>query len=170
LTKDKPILAMVGAATLVFVVLVDQTPPIITRRQTEQTARTVDSDSRFTREIESRLPPGAMLFQLPVVDFPEAFPGACYDHFRPYLFSRHLRFSFGAVKGRARDEWVHALNSVSAEEAIGILTRYGFAAIYVDRAQYQDRGQELFEGFTKMELNIVQSPRRDLFCVFLKPK
>src|SRR5207249_2171272 len=105
LTKDKPILAMVGAATLVVAVLVDQTPPIITRRQIEQTAKTVDSDSRFTREIESRLPPEALLFQLPIVDFPEAFPGACYDHFRPYLFSRHLRFSFGAVKGRARDDW-----------------------------------------------------------------
>jgi len=156
-----------GAATLVLVALLDQTPPIVSRRQIEQTKRAVDSDRTFTKEMESRLPLGSMVFQLPVVDFPEAFPGACYDHFRPYLFAQHLRFSYGAVKGRARDEWVHALNSVSAAEAIGILKRYGFAAIYVDRAQYQDQRKELFKGFTKMGMSVAQSPRGDLFCVFL---
>jgi len=170
LTKDKPILALVGAATLVLVVLVDQTPPIVSRRQIEQTASEADSDRRFTKEIESSLPSGAMVFQLPPIEFPEDLSRAGYNHFRLYLFSQHLRFSFGAVRGRARDEWVHALNSVSAEEAIGILKRYGFAAIYVDRAQYQDRGQQLFEGFTKMGMRITQSPRGDLFCVFLNPR
>jgi hypothetical protein len=170
LTKDRPILAMVGAATVVVVVLVDQTPPIVSRLQIERTASAADSDRRFTKEIESSLPPGTMVFQLPTIEFPEDSSRAGYDHFRPYLFSQHLRFSFGAVRGRARDEWVHTLDSVSAEEAIGILTRYGFAAIYVDRAQYQDRGQQLFEGFTKMGMRITQSPRGDLFCVFLNPR
>ena len=169
LTKDRPILAMVGAAALVLVVIVDQTPPIVSRRQIEQTASAADSDRRFTKEIESSLPPGTMIFQLPTIEFPEDSSRAGYDHFRPYLFSQHLRFSFGAVRGRARDEWVHTLNSVSAEKAIGILTRYGFAAIYVDRAQYQDQGDDLFTGFTKMGLPIVHSPRGDLFCVFLNP-
>jgi len=71
LTKGKPILAMVGAATLVLVVLVDQTPPIVSRRQVEQTASAADSDRRFTKEIESSLLSGAMVFQLPPIEFPE---------------------------------------------------------------------------------------------------
>jgi hypothetical protein len=167
LTKDKPIFAMVGAATLVLVVLVDQTPPIVSRRQIEQTASEADSDRRFTKEIESSLPPGTMVFQLPSIEFPENPSRAGYDHFRPYLFSQHLRFSFGAVRGRARDEWVDALTSVSAAEAITILERHGFAAIYVDRLQYQDHGRELFDGFSRMGLKIEESPRGDLFCVFL---
>ncbi len=111
-----------------------------------------------------------MVFQLPALDFPEAFPGACYDHFRPYLFSQHLRFSFGLMKGRTGDERVTSIRNVSAAEAIVILKRYGFAAIYVDRAQYQDCGHELFGGFTKMELSILESSRGDLFYVFLNSK
>jgi len=44
------------------------------------------------------------VFQLPVVDFPEvpAHLGvADYAFFRPYLYSRALRFSYGSDKGRA---------------------------------------------------------------------
>jgi hypothetical protein len=169
LTKAKPILAVVGAAILVLVVVVDQTPPIVSRRQIEQTASAVASDKIFTRQIESHLPPETMVFQLPPVEFPEAFPGACYNHLRPFLFSQRLRFSFGAVKGRTNDEWIDALSSVSAAEAITILERHGFGAIYVDRMQYQDHGRELFDGFSGMGLKIEESPRGDLFCVFLNP-
>jgi len=111
-----------------------------------------------------------MVFQLPPIEFPEDLSRAGYNHFRLYLFSQHLRFSFGSMKGRTRDEWVTSLGNVSAAEAIAILKRYGFAAIYVDRAQYQDRGHELFEGFTKMGLSILESLRGDLFCVFLNSK
>jgi phosphoglycerol transferase len=111
-----------------------------------------------------------MILQLLVIDFPEAFPGACYDHFRPYLFSKRLHFSFGCVKGRSANEWMQSFSRVSAADAINILKRDGFAGIYVDRAQYEDRGQKLFEGFSKMDLPIVQSSRNDLFCVLLNPK
>ena len=63
--------------------------------------------SRFVAEMEAVLPEQAMVFQLPVMEFPEApvlglLP---YDHFRPYLYSKTLRFSFGSVKGRDRDKW-----------------------------------------------------------------
>ena len=166
LTRNKPVLAIVGAAILVFLAIVDQTPHVVSRSEIEQTTSTVDSDSSFTKEIESRVPRGAMVFQLPFNEFPRDN----FDHFRPYLFSKHLRFSFGSMKGRTRDEWVTSLAKASAPDAVTILQGYGFAVIYVDRAQYQDQGEELFRGFTKMGLPITQSPRGDLFCVFLKSK
>jgi hypothetical protein len=168
LTRDKPILSAIGAVTLGLIALIDQTPPLTTNREVEQTASTVNSDRKFTEEVESRLQPGAMVFQLPIVDFPEAFPGACYTHFRPYLFSHHLRFSFGSVKGRGGHEWVQSLNTIPANDAIAILKSHGFDAIYVDRTQFQDQGNQLFNGFAKMGMDVVQSQRSDLFCVFLK--
>jgi hypothetical protein len=169
LTKAKPILCSIGSAVVIVAVLLDQTPTLVARSEIEQTASAIDSDKRFVELIESRLPAGAMILQLPAIQFPEAFPIACYEHFRPYLFSTRLRFSFGAVKGRAQDEWMNRLKDVSAEEAVRILKQYGFMAIYVDRGQYQDHGEELFEGFAKMGMPIVQSSRGDLFCVLLNP-
>jgi hypothetical protein len=169
-TRDRPVLAATGAATLLFVVLLDQTPPMVQRNQIKEIAQMVDSDRTLSAEMERRLSPGAMIFQLPLIDFPEAFPGACYDHFRPYLFSRHLRFSFGLIKGRPGNEWMQSLSNVSAPEAIDILKQHGFAAIYVDRAQNPDLGRRLFQGFSKMSLPIAQSPRGDVFCVFLNER
>jgi hypothetical protein len=166
LTRNKPVLAAVGAATLMLLAVIDQTPHIVSRSEIEQTASTVDSDSSFTKEIESHVPPGAMVLQLPTVEFPRDN----FDHFRPYLFSKHLRFSFGGVKGRTQDEWLRGFDKMSITEAIDALRSRGFSVIYVDRAQYQDQGEELFNGFTKMGLPIAQSPRGDLFCVFLNPK
>ena len=59
--------------------------------------------------ISWRLPPGAMVFQLPVMAFPEVAPAhnlGDYEHFRPYLATRALRFSYGMLKGRSRHRWV----------------------------------------------------------------
>jgi hypothetical protein len=181
LTKHRPVWICAGsAALLTLLALFDQTPPLTTRAQIEQTVDEVNSDAKFTAEIESRLPRGAMLFQLPLVDFPEGFVGPCYNHFRPFLFSRELRFSFGAVRGRRNDEWVNTLSAGSAEQAVRILKEHGFSAIYVDRflnplqspgqvlrKEYYDTQQRLYEGFTTMGLKIIDSPRGDLFCVIL---
>ena len=88
-----------GAATLLaLVALWDQTPPFVTDSDLKATAQQVASDRQFTEDMERRLPAQAMVFQIPVMDFPES-PGpniGSYDHFRPYLYSNHLRYSFGS--------------------------------------------------------------------------
>ena len=93
--------------------------------------------------MEAKLPAGGMVFQLPVMDFPEApMAGiAAYDHFRPFLFTHQLRYSFGCAKGRPRESWQNVITSLAPASQVAELERYGFGAIYVNRAGYQDRGR-----------------------------
>ena len=47
----------------------------------------------------------------------DSAPGvSSYDHFRPYLYSRSLRFSFGSMKGRDREKWQQQLMQTPARE------------------------------------------------------
>ena len=76
------------------------------------TARQWRSDGRLVREIEARLPPGAGVFVLPYVPFPEGYPetpvsdqvatyATKYEPLRGYLHSEHLSWSYGGDKGKA---------------------------------------------------------------------
>jgi hypothetical protein len=166
-TTGRKALTIFAPAALIFVAIVDQTPPVTTSQQLAEIASSVDSDRQFTASIESRLPERAMVFQLPQIEFPEAARAKRYHHFRPYLFSNRLRFSFGDVKGRHQDEWSRALSSSSPEQAIQTLREHGFRAIYVDRDEYDDHGNAVFESFSTMGFQIIESSRRDLFCVLI---
>jgi phosphoglycerol transferase len=100
-------------------------------------------DAAFVRAIENALPRGASVFELPYVPFPEAgdiAPMADYDLVRGYLHSRHLRWSFGAMKGRPED-WSAALNGRDLALVVPAVTASGFDGIYVDRALYGDESR-----------------------------
>ena len=63
-----------------------------------------ESQIAFAAQVEQRLPPGAMVFQLPITDFPEIAPSnrgfGSYDQLRPYLVSHTVQWSHAAIKGR----------------------------------------------------------------------
>jgi phosphoglycerol transferase len=88
------------------------------------------SDAEFVRKIEARVPPGAMIFQLPYMWFPE---GARYDIARGYLHSRTLRWSFGAMTNQRSDLWTRATQMLPAPDMVQRLAEAGFAGIYLDR-------------------------------------
>lgn len=104
------------------------------------------SDEVFIRKIEALLPEGAMVFQLPYAWFPEQgqiHQMVDYDHFRGYLHSDHLRWSYGAYKGRSGDTWIRAVASQPVEEIVRRLKEAGFRGIYIDRAGFADGGKDL---------------------------
>lgn len=106
----------------------------------------VEADRRFGAELERLLPDGAMLFQLPVLGFPEvATPYQLndYEHFRPYLTTSSLRFTYGAPKTRARGRWQRELAELPPAEFVAHLEECGFAAIYLNRRGFADRGEAL---------------------------
>ncbi|MES2697090.1 MAG: hypothetical protein V4773_26735 [Verrucomicrobiota bacterium] len=106
------------------------------------------SDVKLGREMEAALPRGAMVFQLPVMGFPEvAPPGRLTDYelFRPYLSTKELHFSYGAAKFRARSRWQRDLENVPVETLVQRLERYGFAALYINRKGYEDRAEGLLK-------------------------
>ena len=135
-------------------------------------AQAVASDRRFTEKMEASLPAHAMIFQLPMMTFPESPASGVgpYDHLRPYLYARDLRFSFGSDRGRPEADWQLGLTRLTLSEVIQELESYGFAALYINRNGFSDHGQQLVKALQTMGFNdMIESDRHDLVCVFLKP-
>jgi hypothetical protein len=179
-----------AAAAICGLILWDQVPRAPTAVTIDAINRQVAADREFVEKMEAALPDGAMVFQLPVMEFPESpIPGVPpYDHFRPYIFSNDLRFSFGTHKGRERDQWQQQLQNVlvggaapdqeakkirfnvdNVRRAVDELKRLGFKAIYINRNGFPDRGKGLEEAL--LELGYDKPPIRnatgDLMCVLL---
>jgi phosphoglycerol transferase len=137
-----------------------------------QVSAAVNSDRIFAEEMEATLPRGGMVFQLPVMDFPESPADgiSAYDHFRPYFYTQDLRYSFGSDKGRARDAWQRVVAGMPPAQQVAALERYGFAGIYINPAGYPDGGAALLAQFKAAGRgNVLTSPLRDLYCVVLQP-
>ena len=185
---DWPLVNAAAAACLV--ILWDQVPRPPTAEVREQIDRQIAADRDFTARMEAALPEGAMVFQLPVMDYPESPINGVpsYDHFRPYLFSRRLRFSFGSHKGRERERWQAAVQAKLFEQAkvdqqagvirfdpanaravVEELERLGFSAIYVNRNGFPDRGKGIEEALLRLGCTRppIQSATGDLECILL---
>lgn len=94
------------------------------------------SDARFVREIEKKVPRGAMIFQLPYMTFPEA---SSYDLARGYLHSKALRWSYGAMMNERSDLWTRSTQEQPAPELVRRLLDAGFSGIYLDRKLLSDK-------------------------------
>jgi phosphoglycerol transferase len=125
--------------------------------------RDYQEEQDFVDQIETSVPSGAMIFQLPNVHFPEGklIPGLHqYDELKGYLHSHSLRWSSGAMRGRPAALWEahHGLDIGEQEaetgpdgvrtlhiqilppEALNTLVVAGFKGIYIDRNGFLDRG------------------------------
>lgn len=154
----RPAWRWVVAGAVAVIGLIDQLPAdrACDARRAE-IAAAVASDRDFGRRLEAALPPGAMVFQLPVLPFPEPVPIerlSDYEHFRPYLVTSDLRFSYGVAKFRPRARWQVEMENRPPLEIVRRLERAGFAALYVNRKGFADRGDALLsaleaEGYTR---------------------
>jgi hypothetical protein len=162
----------VAAVLIVLFAWWDQAPPTVSGKDLASTAQAVASDRNFTEKMEASLPAHAMIFQLPMMTFPESPASGVgpYDHLRPYLYARDLRFSFGSDRGRPEADWQLGLTRLTLSEVIQELESYGFAALYINRNGFSDHGQQLVKALQTMGFNdMIESDRHDLVCVFLKP-
>jgi len=180
-----------AALAACLLILWDQVPRAPTAEETATIRRGVDADREFAEKMEASLPEAAMVFQLPVMDYPESpIAGVpSYDHFRPYLYSKKLRYSFGSQKGRDREKWQPALqglmfegatlnqqaqridfNATNFSRAVDELKKLGFSAIYINRNGFPDRAKGLEEAL--LELGYSKPPIRnatgDLVCIVLE--
>jgi len=108
--------------------------------------RAFDADRHFFGHVESMLPPGSMVFQLPAQTFPEegvAYAARPYDDFVPYLHTSRIRWSFGAMNGRSVSRWQQETAALPAPVMTQRLRRSGFAGILLDRYAFIDRGERL---------------------------
>ncbi len=130
------------ALLLVAVGLFDQTARSSMPKY-EAINKSFHDDRSFVAAIEKIMPEKAMIFQLPYIAYPESpHPGrmVVYDHFRGYLHSRDLRWSYGAMKGRETDAWQKSVASLPAPGLLRRLKASGFSGVFINRRGYQDNG------------------------------
>lgn len=127
---------------LLIVGTLDQTTPAFAFNQNKPE---FENDRNFIHTIESAMPAGAMIYQLPYIPFPETAwtpPMIDYDLFRAYAHSStKLRWSYGAMRGRYGDVWQKQMAAKPIGDMVEALTLAGFSGIYVDRFGYPDSGQ-----------------------------
>lgn len=131
--------------------LLDQVPPLLTPDHARDGAAFRD-DRAFVARVEQSLPAGAMVFQLPPNSFPEFnrhIKMYDYSHFRGYLHSRRLRWSYGALRGREVEAWQSRLAPLPAGELVDALVEAGFAGVYVDRKGHEADAAELVAGLLR---------------------
>ena len=118
------------------------------------------SDKDFVREIEGQLPSGAMIFQLPFMNYPEAVKTnnmKNYDHLKVYLHSDNLRWSYGAMRGSISSEWNRRTASLPVEAMVTAAAVTNFSGIQIDR-----------DGYTRQEWNELEKALTEMLQV--KPK
>ena len=149
----------------------DQLPPRVTSAQIQQVSERVQADRDFAKSLESKLSKGAMVFQLPVAAFPEIPPivqMADYEHFRPYLFTQNLHYSYGTNKGRGDADWQVRVAKLPPPEMIRKLESHGFGAIMINRKGYLDAGKSLIDSLTA-DGKLVITENKDLVAFRLQP-
>jgi phosphoglycerol transferase len=111
------------------------------------------------RDVVTRVSTGfgndAMIFQLPIVPFPENPPVVDmtdYEHLKGYLHSPSLRWSYGGVKGRSAD-WQLSLPT-DPKILISKLRQQNFQVIWINRNGYEDRGTLLFNQLKDLGLKL----------------
>jgi hypothetical protein len=105
-------------------------------------ATEISSLSAFVHRLESASPNGAMVFQLPFRAYMnESNVGRmkAFDHFKPYLVSQTLRFSYPALSNE-QVRWQEAASRLDLRGLTSKLAAEGFSAILVDRYGYEDDG------------------------------
>jgi phosphoglycerol transferase len=145
LTYGKKIASILISVLLLATGLADQIPVhfIPLRTAVEERSRSMHT---YFRRVESAVPQGSMIFQLPYIPFPQSpTPNqlGIYEELIPYLETTSLRWSHGSMRGRDADRW----NGQVAAEPIGQLVTTiaadGFAGVLIDRFGYGDRAASL---------------------------
>ena len=98
----------------------------------------------FVAGTEKALPDKAMIFQFPVIQFPEfPAPGSTqhYDQLLPYLRATgDLRWSAGGMRGRFNADWQLNVYLKGATASLAGLAGLGFDAVSIDTHAYTPEG------------------------------
>jgi len=139
--KKTGTLWIAGLFILLCLGIADQTTGFFVPPYSENAA-SYQNDENFVRRIESMVPRGAMIFQMPYLPFPEGGAGD-YQLFRGYLHSNTLRWSYGAMKGRETDTWTRTVLFADGDlkRIARLLIKTGFMGIYVDRQYFPGHAQ-----------------------------
>lgn len=135
----------------------DQVRPVPSEEELVARARSPEVDWRLGNHLEEAYPPGSMIFQLPAVPFLEQKPivgMTDYDHFRPFFFTKTMRFSYGVLATEPAMVWQRRVARMAPAEMRAELESAGFAAVYVCRSAYIDGAKALRKSFEEAGMRV----------------
>ncbi len=139
--------ALLFSVVIVLAGIFDQFPAEkVSHERILETKAEIQADIDLVETLEQELPEGSMIFQLPVMEYPEVPPIHkidSYQPFRPYINSNYLRFSYGSIKGRTRELWQHKIKNLNSDETVFELERFGFSVLLINKDGYADNAAEL---------------------------
>ena len=143
LSRKKKLLSfmypLIGLFLVVFSIY-DQIP-LGAIGKSEAAIKNYYEEKRFIDKIESSLPQNSMVYQYPYVQFPETAPlykEGYYEFLKPYLHSRNLKWSYGAIKGRDSDLLHIAIGSLSSSQQALAIFKTGFSGVLINKLACKD--------------------------------
>lgn len=166
--------AVALAAAIGLVGWFEETPWFDYEAARTRSAEKLSADRATVAAIEQAVGPHAALFQLPFAPFPEAGKTGLmpdYEHFRPFLVSEGLRFSYGGLRGPAATNWSAATARLAVPDLVCRLQDTGFAALWIDRRGYADNASSLLAQLRAFGLAEIPTARSTEIAVFrLQPR
>lgn len=107
--------------------------------------------SEFVENIESQMNDGDMIFSIPYVEFPEGGYQnymTCYEPAYGYYYSKTLRWSWGAVKGRNDFASYAYVDDGMSKTFVDTIVDAGFKGVYVDTFGYEDMGDAIISFYS----------------------
>jgi phosphoglycerol transferase len=143
---NRQTLAIPVVAVLCVLGVADQAPPSTVPTYHANSVQ-YGIDAAFFHKLQAMVPPGSMIFQYPIMVYPENGPVYNlydYDEFAGYIHTSTLRWSYGAVKGRAQGDWqTGTLSNLPIATQMAALSAIGFHGIWIARNGYADHGAAL---------------------------
>ncbi len=136
-SKNK-ILSFVVLLAILSLGITDQTPVNLSGMQSF--SQKYKEEEAFFSEVENKYKEG-MFFQLPYLAFPESpvkLGWTDYSHFKAYLHTKTIKWSYGTIKGRPADLWQKNTAGMEVPKMIATLKQAKFDGIYVDKIGVED--------------------------------
>lgn len=133
-------------AVLVVVAFFDQIPmPSV--NSWDGYAWRAEMYDEFYSKVEESLDSGSMVYQLPFVEFPEPartkmYDMDCYNPLSAYVFTDHIRWSHGGIKGRNDLAGSLYVDSGVSDEFVTGIQEAGFSGVCINISGYSQKKRE----------------------------
>lgn len=145
----------------------DCIPPYLEDR--EEVANYLTNHRSTIDFLEARLRPRSMVFQWPIMEYPESHrvgKAWNYEPLMAFLYSKDLRFSYGNCRNRPESKWQYHLVDKSPESIVNELQGYGFSALWLYTQALEPEELDPWKAWSRQP--DFRSPNGDLWIYVLK--
>jgi phosphoglycerol transferase len=127
---------------LILIVILDQTPALGSARGIiDQGIERTKLANQYLNQLDSKLPAGCTVLELPIVPFPENPPIyklADYELMFPALLDRKLNWSYGAMKNTPSSAPLNHLQRLGIPDLVKVGKGMGYCAVHYDSRGFED--------------------------------